>query len=350
MRAKRSNPDTANTGLLRVFAPRKGEKLAFGAAPLSMLRSECLLHKYILRRLLLMIPVLFGVVLIIFTLTYFTDGDPARALLGPQATVEDIYSKQQELGLHDPFIVQFGRYLFNLIQMDLGTSFASRRPVVQEVLSRFPTTMHLTGMSIVIAILIGVPLGILSATKQYSIFDGIATFIGLMGISIPNFWLSMMFILFFSVRLDLLPPSGFDTPLHWILPSFAIGISSAAIIMRMTRSSMLEVIRQDYIRTAKAKGQKSSVIIFKHALRNALIPVITIVGLEIGVLLGGAILTENIFSIAGIGRFMVEAISRRDFPVIQGGVLLIAFAFSMINLLVDIIYAFVDPRIKAQYK
>ena len=296
-----------------------------------------------------MIPVLFGVMLIIFTLTYFTDGDPARALLGPQAPEENVILLRTELGLDDPFIVQFARYLAGVVRLDLGISFASRRPVFQEIIERFPTTMHLTGMSIAIAILIGVPLGILSATRQYSIFDGMATFVGLMGISIPNFWLSMMFILFFSVRMDWLPPSGFDTWRHWILPSLAIGISSAAIIMRMTRSSMLEVIRQDYIRTAKAKGQKGSVIIFKHALRNALIPVITIIGLEIGVLLGGAILTENIFSIAGIGRFMVEAISRRDFPVIQGGVLLIAIAFSFINLIVDIIYALVDPRIRSQY-
>ncbi|MCL2588518.1 MAG: ABC transporter permease, partial [Oscillospiraceae bacterium] len=173
---------------------------------------------------------------------------------------------------------------------------------------------------------------------------------GLLGISIPNFWLSMMLILLFGVNLGWLPTSGFETWQHWILPSFAIGLSSAAIIMRMTRSSMLEVIRQDYIRTARAKGQKESVIIFRHALKNALIPVITIVGLEFGILLGGAILTENIFSIAGIGRFMVEAISRRDYPVIQGGVLLIAVTFSFINLLVDILYAYVDPRIRSQYK
>jgi len=172
----------------------------------------------------------------------------------------------------------------------------------------------------------------------------------LFGISVPNFWLSMMLILFFSVNLGLLPPSGFDTPMHWILPSFSIGLSSAAIIMRMTRSSMLEVIRQDYIRTARAKGQKESTIIMKHALKNALIPVITIVGLEVGMLLGGAILTETIFSISGIGMLMVNAIQTRDYPLIQGGVLLIAFVFSFINLLVDILYAYVDPRIRSQYK
>ena len=271
-------------------------------------------------------------------------------LLGPQAPEEHIEALREDLGLNDPFLTQFLRYLTNVVQLDFGTSFATGRPVFEEIISRFPTTMHLTAMSIVIAIFIGVPLGILSATRQYSIFDGAATVIGLLGISIPNFWLSMMLILLFGVNLGWFPTSGFDTPIHWVLPSLAIGISSAAIIMRMTRSSMLEVIRQDYIRTARAKGQKESVIIFRHALKNALIPVITIVGLEFGILLGGAILTENIFSIAGIGRFMVEAISRRDYPVIQGGVLLIALAFSFINLLVDILYAYVDPRIRSQYK
>jgi len=297
-----------------------------------------------------MVPVILGVMFIIFTLTYITEGDPATTLLGPQAPAESIEALREELGLNAPFLVQFFRYLTNAFRLDFGTSFATGRPVFEELISRFPTTMQLTAMSIVIAILIGVPLGILSATKQYSIFDSTATVIGLLGISIPNFWLSMMLILLFGVNLGWLPTSGFDTPLHWILPSFSIGISSAAIIMRMTRSSMLEVVRQDYIRTARAKGQKESTIIFHHALKNALIPVITIVGLEFGILLGGAILTENIFSIAGVGRFMVEAISRRDYPVIQGGVLLIALAFSVINLLVDILYAYIDPRIRSQYK
>lgn len=308
------------------------------------------MHKYILRRLLMLIPVLIGVTFIIFTLTYLTEGDPARMLAGIQAPEDQVELLREELGLNDPFAVQYFRYITNVARLDFGTSFATGRPVFEEIISRFPTTMHLTAMSIVIAILIGVPLGILSATKQYSIFDGAATFVGLMGISIPNFWLSLMLILLFGVQLGWLPTSGFDTPSQWILPSFSIGISSAAIIMRMTRSSMLEVLRQDYIRTAKAKGQKGSVIIFRHALKNALIPVITIVGLEIGVLLGGAILTENIFSIAGIGRFMVEAIARRDYPIIQGGVLLLALTFSMVNLIVDVIYAYVDPRIRSQYK
>jgi len=296
-----------------------------------------------------MLPVLLGVTLIIFTLTYFTDGDPARIRLGMQASPEDVEAFREQLGLNDPFIQQFVRYVGNVARLDFGVSFASDRPVFDEIISRFPTTFQLAAMSVVIAILIGIPLGILSATKQYTIFDTSANIVGLMGISIPNFWLSMMLVLFFGVTLRWLPTSGFDTPLHWILPSFSIGVSSTAIIMRMTRSSMLEVLRQDYIRTARAKGQKESKIIIRHALKNALIPVITVVGIEVGVLLGGAILTENIFSINGIGRYMVDSIQTRDYPVIQGAVLLIASVFSFVNLIVDIIYAYVDPRIKTQY-
>jgi len=296
-----------------------------------------------------MLPVLLGVTFIVFTLTYFTDGDPARIRLGLQASQEDVEAFREQLGLNDPFLEQFVRYVGNVVQLDIGVSFASDRPVFDEIISRFPTTMQLAAMSVLIAILLGVPLGILSATKQYTIFDTSANFVGLMGISIPNFWLSMMLVLFFGVTLRWLPTSGFDTPLHWILPSFSIGLSSTAIIMRMTRSSMLEVLRQDYIRTARAKGQKESKVIIKHALKNALIPVITVVGIEVGVLLGGAILTENIFSINGIGRYMVDSIQTRDYPVIQGGVLLIAALFTFVNLFVDIIYAYVDPRIKAQY-
>ncbi|MCL2602195.1 MAG: ABC transporter permease [Treponema sp.] len=308
------------------------------------------MHKYILRRLGLLIPVIVGVMFVIFTLTYITDGDPATLMLGDQAPPEDIAALRVELGLEDPFFVQFARYIVNVAQLDFGTSFTSRRPVFDEIIARLPTTLHLATMSIILAVVLGVPLGILSATKQYTIFDNGATVIGLLGVSIPTFWLGLMFILLFSVNLGWLPSAGFGTPVHWILPSFTIALMSMAIIMRMTRSSMLEVIRQDYIRTARAKGQKESAIIFRHALKNALIPVITVIGLQFGMLLGGAILTESIYAIPGLGRFMVDAIARRDFPVIQGGVLLIALAFSFVNLLVDVLYSYIDPRIRSQYK
>jgi peptide/nickel transport system permease protein len=205
-------------------------------------------------------------------------------------------------------------------------------------------------MSVTLSLLIGVPLGIISATKQYSIFDSGATVVGLLGVSIPNFWLGMLLILFFSVTLNVLPATGFMTPAHWVLPTLTIGASGSAIIMRMTRSSMLEVIRQDYIRTARAKGQSERIVIFRHALKNALIPVTTVAGLQFGFMLGGAVLTETIFAIPGVGRYIVDAIGMRDFPVIQGGVLLVAVTFSFVNLGVDILYSFIDPRIRSQYR
>ena len=307
------------------------------------------MHKFIIKRLGLMIPVICGVIFVVFTLTYLTEGCPAMMLIGEMAPPEDVAALRAELGVDDPFIVQLTRYVANVIRLDFGTSFASRNPVFTEVITRFPTTAHLAAMSVIIAVLLGIPLGIISATKHNTIFDNGATVVGLLGVSIPNFWLGMMLILFFSVRLGWFPASGFGTPMHWILPSFTIGVASMSVIMRMTRSSMLEVIRQDYIRTARAKGQKERNIIFKHALKNALIPIITVIGLQFGVLLGGAIVTEAIYAIPGLGRFMVDSIGRRDFPVIQGGVLLIALSFSFVNLMVDVLYAYVDPRIKSQY-
>ena len=306
--------------------------------------------KFILKRLGLMVPVALGVMLIIFTLTYISEGDPAVMILGMQADDEAVALLRAEMGLDDPFIVQFGRYVGNVARLDFGTTFVTRRPVWDEIIVRFPVTMQLAFIGMIVAVIIGVPLGILSATKQYSIFDTGATFIGLIGVSIPNFWLGMLLIILFSLNLGWLPPSGWDTPLHWVLPTLTIGISTTAIIMRMTRSSMLEVIRQDYIRTARAKGQVERKIIYRHALKNALMPVITVVGLQFGLLLSGAILTETIYSINGVGRFMVEAINQRDFPIIHGGVLLLALTFSFVNLAVDILYAFADPRVRSQYK
>ncbi|MCL1994288.1 MAG: ABC transporter permease [Spirochaetes bacterium] len=308
------------------------------------------MHKFILRRFAMMIPVLIGVMFIIFTLMYITPGDAASLLLGEAALPEDVAALRSEMGLDRPFLIQFGSYVINVAQLDLGISFASRRAVFDEIADRFPTTFSLALWSVIIAVVVGIPFGIICATKQNTIFDGAISTLGLVALSIPNFWLGLMLILLFSVNLGWLPASGFATPAHWILPSLTIGLSGSGTIIRFTRASMLEVIRQDYTRTARAKGQKESVIILKHALKNALIPVITVVGLQFGGLLGGAILTETVFAIPGIGNFMVQSIGTRDTPVVQGGVLLIAFVFSFVNLLVDIIYGFVDPRIRSQYK
>ncbi|GAB6084898.1 nickel ABC transporter permease [Alkaliphilus crotonatoxidans] len=308
------------------------------------------MHKYILRRLLLLIPVMIGVTFIVFTMMYFTPGNPARIMLGESAPAHEVAKLEEELGLNDPFIVQFGRYVSNAVRGDIGRSYQTKRPVMDEILSRFPATLKLTALGVLVAVVLGIPTGIISATRQYSLFDNIAMVLALLGVSMPNFWQGLMLVLLFSVQLKWFPSSGFTSWKHMILPAITLGTSSAAIITRMTRSSMLEVIRQDYIRTARAKGQVESKVINQHALKNALIPIITVIGLQFGYLLGGAVLTESIFSVPGVGRLMVDSIKSRDFPIVQGGVLFIAITFSFVNLLVDILYAFVDPRIKSQYK
>lgn len=308
------------------------------------------MSKFIFKRLLMMIPVLLGVTLVVFTIMYFTPGDPASIILGDMATEEDRALFNEQNGLNGSFVEQYFTYMKKVIvEGDMGTSYTTKLSVTSEILSRFPTTFKLAGISIVLACVIGIVCGIISATRQYSLFDHIATGASLIGVSLPNFWQGMMLIIVFSAWLGWLPPSGFSTPAHWILPAITIGTSSAANIMRMTRSSMLEVIRQDYIRTARSKGQKESIVIWKHALRNALIPIITVVGLNFGKLLGGAVLTESIFSIAGIGKLMVDAIKAKNTPLVQGGVLFIAVVMCFVNLLVDVLYAYVDPKIRSQY-
>lgn len=307
--------------------------------------------RYIARRLLLLIPVILGVTLITFTMLYFTPGDPARLTLGEQAGAEQLEQFREIHGLNDGYVVRFVNYIKNAVfHQDLGLSYRNRQPVFAEVASRFPTTLKLAGLGVLVAISIGIPVGIISATKQYSLFDSGSMIFALIGVSMPNFWQGMLMILFFSVYLKWLPSSGFNTFQQMILPALTIGTSTAAVITRMTRSSMLEVIRQDYIRTARAKGQKESKIITRHALGNAMIPIVTVIGLQFGYLLGGAVLTESIFGIPGVGRLMVDAIKQKDYPVVQGGVLFIAVTFSVVNLFIDILYAYLDPRIRSQYK
>jgi peptide/nickel transport system permease protein len=267
------------------------------------------------------------------------------------ATEESLSKFRESEGLNDPFLIQFGNYVLKAFTKgDIGRSYVTKRPVTQEITQVFPSTLKLASLAMLVAIAVGIPCGILSAIKQYSIFDTIAMVLAMIGLSMPVFWLGLLLILLFSVQLKLLPSSGFDTFKAMILPSLALSAQAISMVTRMTRSSMLEVIRADYIRTARAKGQKESVIIWVHALHNALIPVVTLCGLQFGTLLAGAILTESIFAIPGIGRLMVEAIKARDYPVVQGTVLFVAVTFSIVNLLVDIAYAYINPRIKAQYK
>ncbi|WP_018085864.1 ABC transporter permease [Desulfurispora thermophila] len=329
---------------------------------------------YIARRLLLLFPVLLGVSIFVFVVLHLFTTDPAALMLGQHATTQQIEALREELGLNDPLYVQFGRFLWQVLHGDLGRSLMTRAPVTDEIMSRFPATIELAFMAMLIATIAGVFVGVLSAVKQYSIFDYLSMVGALVGVSMPIFWLGLMLILLFSVQLGWLPVAGridigmeparitglylLDSLLtgnwaafvsalkHLILPALALASYSMAIIARMTRSTMLEVIRQDYVRTARAKGLVESLVIYRHALRNALIPVVTVVGLQMGSLLGGAVLTETVFSWPGIGSLLVNAILAADYPLVQGSVILIATIFVVVNLLVDLLYAFLDPRIR----
>ena len=306
--------------------------------------------KYVLKRIAMMIPVFLGVIVLIFLILQASPGDPAQMVLGEMATQDQINALREELGLNQPILIQLGNYLIGLVHGDFGSSYMSKAPGLQEILSRFPTTLLLASLSVLIMVCFGIPIGIISAVKQYSWMDNIFMALALIGVSMPTFWIGMLMVLKFSLDLGWLPSSGFYGPKYWIMPALSIGIANAGIITRLTRSSMLEVIRQDYIRTARAKGQAEKKIILHHALRNSLLPVVTMIGIQLGLALGGAMVTETVFSIPGIGTYMLAAIKTRDYPVIQGGVIIIAMAFSVINLIVDILYAFIDPRIKAQYR
>ena len=298
----------------------------------------------------MLIPVLLGIVLVVFIMNRISPGNPARMLLGDGATDEAVAALEEELGLNDPLYVQFFNYVKGVVtEFDLGTSYQTKRPVITELMDRFPTTAKLAFFSILLSAIVGITLGIISAVKQNTPIDHLSTGVALLGVSMPAFWLGMMLILVFSIYLKWTPVSDITGWKSWILPTITSSMAGMATITRMTRSSMLEVICQDYIVTARAKGLTERVIIVKHALKNALIPIITVLGIQLGVMLGGAVLTETVFSINGLGKYMVDGIKNRDYPVVQGGVLLLALVFSIVNLVVDIIYAYVDPRIKSQY-
>lgn len=308
------------------------------------------MERYILKRILLMVPVLLGVILVVFIMNHISPGNPARILAGENASEEAVAALTEELGLNDPLYIQFFNYVKGIVtKFDLGTSYQTRRPVIDELMDRFPTTAKLALLSICISAVVGISLGIISAVKQNTIIDHLSTGFALLGVSMPAFWAGMMLILVFAIYLKWLPVSGIDGWKNWIMPAFTSSMVGMATITRMTRSSMLDVICQDYIVTARAKGLSEQIIVVKHALKNALIPIITVLGIQLGTMLGGAVLTESVFSVPGLGKFMVDSIKNRDYPVVQGGVLLLAIVFSLVNLIVDIIYAYVDPRIKSQY-
>ncbi len=306
------------------------------------------MYQYIARRLMLTIPVVIGVSIIVFSIIRLIPGDPARAIAGVQATPEFIEQVRVRYALDRPFYVQYGLFVSGAVRGDLGQSTFSRRPVTTEIRERFPRTLTLASISLLIATVVGVSAGIVSATRRNSVFDNASMLVALVGVAAPVFWLALMLQLLFSVQLRWLPATGLGTWRHLVLPSITLGMASAALMARITRSSMLDVLRQEYITTARAKGLGERVIVYKHALKNALIPVVTVLGLQFGILLGGAVLTETVFAWPGVGRLLVDAILRRDYPVVQGTVLLLAFLFVLINLVVDIIYAFIDPRIHYQ--
>lgn len=301
---------------------------------------------FILRRLVQTIPVIFGVTIVVFIIMQLVPGDPAVLLAGEGATKETIEALRVQLGLHQPLYAQYIDYVTNIFRGDLGTSLKNNQPVLDEILIRLPITLELAIFSTFITVVLGMAAGIISAVKPYSIIDTVVMILALLGISLPSFWFGLMLMYGFSVKLQIFPVAGWDSMMHIVLPAFTLGAGGAAIVARMTRSSMLEVIRQDYIRTARAKGVKERVIVYKHALRNALIPVITVVGLQFGALLGGTVLVESIFAINGLGRMIVDSIRMRDLPMVQGGVLVASLVFVAVNLLVDILYRFFNKRIE----
>ncbi len=308
------------------------------------------MSRYILKRVLLMIPILLGVTIIVFTIMSFTPGDPARLILGQSASQEAVDSLHREMGLDDPFLVRYFRYMGGIPRGDFGTSYRTNRPVFDEIFVRFPITAKLALVSMGLVILIGIPLGILSAVKQYSFLDMLCTVSAMFMASIPSFWLGLMMILLFSLHLGLLPPCGTGTLAHYVMPAIALALPIAAEVLRMTRSTMLETIRQDYIRTARSKGAAEKRVVWRHALKNALLPVVTVAGSEFGGLLGGTILIESVFGIPGLGSLVVTSIRSKDVPQVMAATLFIALIFCVVLLVVDIAYAYIDPRVKARYE
>ncbi|WP_342599980.1 nickel ABC transporter permease [Psychrobacillus sp. FSL H8-0483] len=300
---------------------------------------------FILKRLAQIVPVILGVTLVVFLIMQMVPGDPAVIMAGEGASKETINELREDLGLNRPLHEQYLSYIGNVFQGDLGNSLKNNQPVMDEIMVRLPITMELAFFSIMITIVLGLIAGIISAVRPYSFSDISVMVVALIGISLPSFWLGLLLMYVFSVKLQWLPVAGWDSTAHIILPAITLGAGGAAIVARMTRSSMLEVVGQDYIRTAKAKGLKGHVIIYKHALRNALIPVITVVGLQFGSLLGGTVLVESVFAINGIGRMIVDSIRTRDIPMVQGGVLVASLVFVFVNLLVDVMYRVFNKRI-----
>jgi len=304
------------------------------------------MRQYVIRRLGLMVPLILGISVIVFVLIRLIPGDPAELMASQWATKEDIALVRRSWGLDRPLHVQYLVFLRNLLRGDLGLSVVSNTPAVLEVLGRYPYTLQLAAASILVAIAVGSTAGVVSAVRPYTWADNVSMVLALLGVSTPGFWLGLMMMLLFAVVLGWLPATGAGTVSHLVMPAATLGFGAAGIIARQTRSSMLEVLRQEYVLTARAKGLRETVVIVRHALKNALIPVVTIVGLQFGTLLGGSVVVESVFAWPGMGRLLVDAILMRDYPIIQGAVLVFAATFALINFGVDLFYGYLDPRIR----
>lgn len=306
--------------------------------------------RFVIKRLLWMIPVILGVTILIFSIMFVVPGDPAEIIGGDGLTEEEYDEIREGLGLNDPYIVQLGRYMYKVfIQFDFGQSYATGRSVTTELLHRLPHTLIIGFSGMILALGIGIPLGVIAAVHRNGLGDRISMIIALLGVSMPGFWTALMMVILFAVKLSWLPAQGIDSPLGYIMPAIAMSLGGLAGQARQSRSSMLEVIRADYVTTARSKGLTEREVIVKHALPNALMPIITLAGSQLAHVFGGAVAMETVFSIPGIGSYLVQAINRRDYPVIEGSVILLAIVFSLVMLLVDLVYGFIDPRIKAQF-
>ena len=301
---------------------------------------------YLIKRLISTIPVLIGISLLLFFMLRMLPGDPAQVLAGQMATPEEIENIRHQLGLDRPIYEQYAVYLSRLVRLDLGRSARTQNPVIDEIWARLPNTLLLASVAIMLACLFGIPAGIISAVRPYSWVDYLVTLSALFGISMPVFWLGLMLVVLFSIMLKWLPAGGTGSWQHVILPSITLAAFVVAFIARMTRSTLIETLSQDFTTTARSKGLPEKVVIVKHALRNALIPIITVVGLQFGLLLGGAVLTETVFAWPGLGRLIVDSILARDYPMIQGAILIFGLLYVFVNLIIDLVYAFVDPRIR----
>jgi ABC-type dipeptide/oligopeptide/nickel transport system permease component len=302
--------------------------------------------RYLVRRLALTIPVLLGVATLVFALIHLIPGDPAQAILGDTAAEEDVEALRQRLGLDRPLAEQYGVFLAGLVRGDLGTSLRTEEPVAQAILTRLPATLELAAAAMLVAIGVALPLGIIAAVGRGTFVDHLATTLALTGISVPNFWLGPLLAIVFAVELGWLPVSGRGTAAHLVLPAISLGAALAAILARMTRASLLEELREPYVQAARARGASRARAVLRHAFRNSLIPVVTLIGLQFGAVLTGAVITETIFAWPGIGRLLIQSIGFRDYPLVQGCILFIAVTYVGMNLLTDLVYGVLDPRIR----